>query len=209
MRQNDGGLAGALEAFEHVQQEGIVAVLFGRGAVFKTAIHIVGRVQATGPCFGGEGRVGHNEIKGLQAPLFIEKVRPRQGVVLPDFGGGAVVQHHVHAGERTGGVVHFLAVDGQVKPGAGLGFVVRLEQQRARAAGGVIDALRGAVGLAQTNDLRHDARHLGRGVELAFALAAFGGEVAHEVFIRIAQQVVALGSVAAEVEPFKNGHQLA
>ena len=53
---------------------------------------------------------------------------------------------------------------------------------------------------AHADDLGHDARDFRRGVELALALAGFGGEVAHQVFVGIAQQVVALGAVAAEIE---------
>ena len=56
------------------------------------------------------------------------------------------------------------------------------------------------LALADADDLGHDARDLGRGVELALALAGLGGEVAHQVFVGVAQQVVALGAVAAEVQ---------
>jgi hypothetical protein len=38
------------------------------------------------------------------------------------------------------------------------------------------------------------------GVELPLALAAFGGEVPHQVFIGVAEDVVALGAVLGEVE---------
>ena len=55
-------------------------------------------------------------------------------------------------------------------------------------------------GAADADDLGHDARDFRRGVELALALARLGGEVAHQVFVGVAQQVVALGAVAAEVE---------
>ena len=41
---NHRALAGALEAREDVQQEGVVAVLLGRDAVLEAAIEIVGRV---------------------------------------------------------------------------------------------------------------------------------------------------------------------
>ncbi len=49
-------------------------------------------------------------------------------------------------------------------------------------------------------DLRDDAADLGGGVELALALAALGGEVPHQVFVGIAQDVVAVGAVLREVE---------
>jgi hypothetical protein len=50
------------------------------------------------------------------------------------------------------------------------------------------------------DDLGHDPRDLGRGVELALALARLGGEVAHQVLVGIAQDVVAFGAVAAEIQ---------
>ena len=160
MRQDDSCLAGALEAFEHVQQEGVVAILLGWSAVFKPAIQVVCRVQAAGPVFIGKRRVGDDEIKGLEATISVFKVRGRQGIGLPDFCRGAVVQHHVHAGQRAGGVVHLLAVQSQVQPGAVFGFVVGLEQQRTRATGGVINGLRAADCLAHIKHQRHGAGDL-------------------------------------------------
>ena len=44
------------------------------------------------------------------------------------------------------------------------------------------------------------AADLGRRVELALALAALGGEVPHQVFVGVAEDVVALGAVLREVE---------
>jgi hypothetical protein len=59
------------------------------------------------------------------------------------------------------------------------------------------------AGVARRNadDLGDAAADLGRRVELALALATFGGEVAHQVFIGVAQDVVVLGAVVREVEP--------
>ncbi|GAB6043472.1 hypothetical protein JCM17961_41500 [Endothiovibrio diazotrophicus] len=54
--------------------------------------------------------------------------------------------------------------------------------------------------LADAEDARHHPAHLGGGVELPLALAALGGEVAHQVFVGVAEDVVALGAVAAEVQ---------
>ncbi len=53
---------------------------------------------------------------------------------------------------------------------------------------------------ADADDLRHDAADLGRRVELALALAALGGEVPHQVFVGIAEDVVVLGAVLGEIE---------
>jgi hypothetical protein len=48
-------------------------------------------------------------------------------------------------------------------------------------------------------------------VELALALAALGGEVPHQVFVGVAQNVVAVGAVLREVERrvFEDGDQVA
>jgi len=46
------------------------------------------------------------------------------------------------------------------------------------------------------------------GVELALALAALGGEVAHQVLVGVAQQVVALSPVGAEIKAVEDRHQL-
>jgi hypothetical protein len=54
--------------------------------------------------------------------------------------------------------------------------------------------------VADAQDARHDAANLGGRVELPFALAAFGGEVPHEVFVGITQNVVALGAVLREIK---------
>ena len=65
---------------------------------------------------------------------------------------------------------------------------------------GIVDGLVGRLRAADADDLGHDAGDFRRGVELALALARLGGEVAHQVFVGVAQQVVALGAVAAEIE---------
>jgi hypothetical protein len=45
------------------------------------------------------------------------------------------------------------------------------------------------------DDLSDDAAHLCGGVERALALAALGGEVPHQVFVGIAQDIVAFSAV--------------
>jgi hypothetical protein len=115
-------------------------------------------------------------------------------------GGGAVVQDHVHPRQSGRGVVHLLPVERQVEARAAFGLVVRLEQQRAGAAGGVVDGLAGGLGVAHADQPGHDARDFRRRVELALALARFRGEVPHQVFVGVAQQVIAVGVVATEVQ---------
>ena len=81
--------------------------------------------------------------------------------------------------------------------GRGLG---HLQQQRARAAGRVVH---GGVGLVvRLGDAQHWAitRLTSAGVELALAFATLGGEVAHQVLVGVAQDVVAIGAVLREVQ---------
>ena len=51
-----------------------------------------------------------------------------------------------------------------------------------------------------TDDPRNDAADLGGRVKLALALAAFGGEVTHQVLVSVAEDVVAVGAVLREIE---------
>jgi hypothetical protein len=107
------------------------------------------------------------------------------------------VQDHVHAGETGGGHVLLLAFKGDVLAG----LRGDLQQQRTRAAGGVVGG-RGGFGICRgdANGLGHDAADFGRGVELAFALAALGGEVPHKILVGIAEDVVVFGAVLREIE---------
>ena len=148
--------------------------------------------------------IGDGEVEGLEAVGAVREIGGSQGVALPYFGGFVAVQDHIHSRQRPGSVVHLLAVDADTVRR----LVSGLEQQRARAAGGVVDGLvRVGVG-ADADHLRHDARDLGRGVELPLALAGLGGEVPHQVLVGVAQQVVALGPIGAEVERGEDGDQL-
>ena len=107
--------------------------------------------------------------------------------------------------QRPGGVVLLLAVDRDAAGRLG----GDLEQQRARAAGGVVDGLVLAGVRADADDLGQHPRDLGRRVELALGLARLGGEVPHQVLVGVAEQVVALGAAAAEVEVGEDRDQLA
>ena len=70
------------------------------------------------------------------------------------------------------------------------------QQQRTGTAGWVINlgAANGVFG-SDADNRCDDPTDLGRGMELPFALAALGGEMAHEVFIGIAQNVVMFSAV--------------
>ena len=210
MRENDRTLAAAFERGKDVQQKGVVAIFLRRDAEGETTIEVVGRIEAVAPRLGGERGIGDGKIEGLERAVGLLEIRSGKRVVLPDFRRGAIVEDHVHPGERLGGVVHFLAVDGEVQPLRALGFVVGLEKQRTGTARGVVDGLAGAGRAADADDLGHDARNLRRGVKLALALARLGGEVAHQVFIGVAQKVIAFGAIAPEIKGWRveNGNQV-
>ncbi len=116
---------------------------------------------------------------------------------MQDQRAGVVVQDHVHARQATGCCVLFLAVERDL----GAGLFADLQQQRSRAAcrivygGGIA-----GCGAANAGNFGDDAADFGRGVELALALAAVHGEMLHQVFIGIAEDVVAIGAVLREIE---------
>ena len=166
-----------------MQQEGVIAIFLRRYAPDKAAKLIVLSIQAAGPVLVGKGRVGDGKVEALELVVALLPLGRGQGIALPDLGGRIVVQDHVHARQGAGGVIHLLTVDGEP---LGSRLVTGLEQQGAGAAGRVVDGgiLRRLA--ADADHLGQNARHLGRGIELALGLARFGGEVAHQVFVGIA-----------------------
>ena len=118
-----------------------------------------------------------------------------------------VVQNHVHARQAGSRRILLLTVQRDV----GLRRIAHFQQERTGAAGRVVDG--GGVGRLRTadaDDLRHDAAHFGRRVELTLALAAFGGEMAHQVFVGVAEDVVALRAIFTKVERLvlEDGNQI-
>ena len=204
MRQDDGAFAGAFEAFDNVQQEGVVTVFLWRNAPGETAEFILLGVDSAGPVLVGEGRIGNGEVECFELAAGVFPLRVGDSIAFPDFGGGVVVQNHVHARQCAGGIIHFLTEDGE----AARRLVAGFEQQRAGTAGGVVDGgvLRGLAGDADNTG--KNARDFRRGVELTLAFAGLGGEVAHEVFIGIAQQVVAISAVGGEIHTFEDADEL-
>ena len=173
---------------------------------WKRSIGIVERIEAGAPALVGKRRIGDHVVERLERVAVLE-LGIGQRVALHDECRGVVVQDHVHAGEAAGGGILLLPVerDGSAR------LVADLQQQRARAASGVVDGGGGAgLGFADADDLRHDAADFGGRVELALALAALGGEVPHQVFVGVAEDVVALGAVLGEVERLvlKDGDQV-
>ena len=113
---------GGLQRGDDVQQIGKVAI-FGRGnTVVKAIIDVVRRIKPGAPSLVREGRIGNDEIEGLEGAVRVLEMWIGQRVVAPDFCGRAVVQHHVHFGEGAGRNVLFLPVDGNARGG----FIPRL-----------------------------------------------------------------------------------
>jgi len=107
------------------------------------------------------------------------------------------VQDHIHPGQARRGHVFFLPFERDVLAGLG----GHLQQQRAGTAGGVVGGggRFGVVG-CDADHLGDDPADLGWGVELALALAALGGEVAHQVFIGVAEDIVVFGAVLRKIK---------
>ena len=181
-----------------MQQVGEIALFGGRRAeMLESLVRIVERVEAGAPAFVAEGRIGDHEVEGFELPVVAGEPWVRQRVALLDLCRRVVVQDHVHPRQAGRGGVLLLTVERDL----GVGFVTHFQQQRTRAAGWVIHG--GVVGgnrFVDTDDPRHDAADFGRRVELAFALAALGSEVAHQVFVGVAENVVAVCAVFAEIE---------
>ena len=156
--------------------------------------------------FVEKGGICEDEIEGLELAVRLLEA----GAAVPDVRrrAGALVQDHVHLREGGGRVVHFLAVEREVEPGGALGLVVRPQEQGAGAAGRIANGLVRGFRRADTDRPGHDAGHFGGSVELALALARFGREVPHQVFVGVAEQIVAVGAVAAEIESLEDGHEL-
>ena len=205
VREDDGPLPRALERGDDVEEEGVVAVLRRGHAEAEPAVHVVLGIEPVRPRLRREGRVGHGEVEPLERAVGLRPVRVAEGVVLPDLRRRRVVEDHVHLRERRRRVVLLLAVE---REPAGPGLVGHLEEERARPARGVVGrhVLRG-VG-RDADHLRHDARDLGRRVELPLALARLRGEVAHEVLVGVAEEVVAAGPVGAEVEVLEDADEV-
>ena len=83
-----------------------------------------------------------------------------------------------------------------------------LEQQGARATGGIVNRLILLRARTDAHHLRHHLRDLGGCVELALALAGLGGEVAHQVFVSVAEQIVPFRPVSPEIKSVEDSHQL-
>ena len=212
MGEDNRCLALTFQRADHVQQEGIVAIFIRRNAkAIETAISISRfrrNIQSVAPVLGRERRIGNDVIEQLQ-PVAFQELRVGEGAVssASDQRVGTIVQYNVHTGQTGSGTFLFLSVDGNFP----FGFVGYFQQQRSRSAGRIINGgVGGRILIVDANDLGHDAAHLCRRVKLPLALTAFGGKVAHQVFVSIPQDIVTFGFVVGKVQfrLFKDGYQV-
>ena len=197
VRQDDGALAGGgLHAADDVQQIGVIALLGRRGAPNKTLMGVIGGDQAGRPFLVRKRRIGDDIIVSPQL-LAILELGVDQRIAGHDGGSGEVVQDHVHPRKARRGRVLFLAFQGDRLTRLG----GHLEQQRTRAAGWIVSGGR-AFGVLRrdADDLGNDTADFGRRVELPLALAGILGEVPHQVFVGIAEQIVVFGPVLPKVQ---------
>ena len=197
MRQNAGPGARDLQRPNNVQQVSVIALLARRNAKrLEPLVRVVERIESRGPPFVRKRWVGNDIVERFEY-IAIKKLGCTECVALNDGRGWIVVQDHVHPCEATGRRIFFLSVKRDFRAS----FVAHFEQERPRTAGRIVNGRAAAgLGIVIAKNLSHDAAHLGRRVELAFALATFGSEMPHEVFVGIAQDVVAIGPVFREIE---------
>jgi hypothetical protein len=182
-------------------QPGPVAVACGRHAKAQAPVLVARRHRVVPPVFQREGRVHDDAVELLEAVLGRQVPRVTQAVALLVLPHGDAVQDHVDARDVVGGDVGFLPVQLQLPHVAAMLLDVpdALQEQAARAAGPVAHRHAGP----RLQHLGHQKANLGRRVELAAGLARLAGEVADEVFVGVAEQVIgdvrAVEGLAAEV----------
>ena len=109
-----------------MQEKCIVAILRRWNTKSKAAKRIMLGIDAVAPRLAGKRRIRDGEVESLGSAFF-GKVRTRKGVSLPDFRRRAVVQEHVHFGERPSRKIVLLSVDRKIFSGRAFGFVMSLE----------------------------------------------------------------------------------
>ena len=192
---------GILEGFGDLLQPGPVAIAGRRHAVGQATKLVAGHHRIVPPVLQRERRIHDDAVELLESVVGGEVARVAQAVALLVLPHRDAVQDHVDARNVVGGDVGFLPVQLELAHIAAvlLDMADALQQQAARTAGPVADATC-RLGLQH---LGHQETHLGRGVELAAGLAGLAGEVADQVFVGVAEQVVgnvgAVERLAAEV----------
>lgn len=165
---------------EHVLDPGEVGVALGRGAVFPAGVAFQLRVP---PFADIERRIGH------------DVVGPQVGVPVAGEGVGRFLaeievdaaDRHVHGREAPGGGIRFLAVNGDVAQLSTvfLDELLALDEESAGAHGGIVDPA--LVGFEHLDDEGDDGF---RGKVLATLFPLGEGELAEEVFVNVAEDIL-------------------
>ena len=187
-----------------MQKEGIVGLALGGDAVVvKARVGTRGRVPALGVRRVGDDGVHIERVVRLGVALL--EIGPVVGkcvaVAREDVVGLDASHDKVHAREIVGVLLKLLGV---VLDAAGIARTLGhggadVDEQRARAARGVVNLNLAAVLQVLGHNLGHEDGHLVRRVELPCLLARVGGKVGNEVLVDVAEHVVTLPAVHRDV----------
>ena len=132
----------------------------------------------------GVGGIGDDQLKGLVIPV----LGIGQSVLAGDVElvKADVVEEHVDAAQVVGGDIDLLAVEATAD-GIAAQHLHRLQQQRAGAAGGVVDLV--DLGLAHGAQAGQQLGHVRRCEELAAGFSGVAGVHGHQVLIGVAKGI--------------------
>ena len=206
MRENDRHDAIRLQVIEIVKEEGVVRLALRRQPVRREAR--IGFLASRIPDLGVR-RVRHDRvdiqslIRGIR--ILILKVRPvvfqRVAVSRHDVGGQNAAHDEVHTREVIRVLLQFLGVvlDAVFLADIFRGAVADIDKERARAARRVIDLNMITILQMPGDDFRHQKRHFVGRIEFAGLFARVRREVADQVFVDEAENVVILLPVHRDV----------
>ena len=200
VRKDTCRLAVRLKRADDMQQKSVVTTSVRRNRsqachITPTAVRVV-LIGGSHPAFLGERRIGNHIVELHQLGVVDLMLRVIECVALEKFRIRDAVNDHRHTRHTDGRVVELLSFKRH--------FALRLgtcsQQQRTGTACRVIDRDMLACIFGDSHHFSHHTTHLGRGVELPFALARLGSEVPHQVLVRVTYQVIVCGTVVREIE---------
>ena len=159
---------------------------------------VVLRVFDVAPLVERKRRIGDHDVE-LHQGVFLDQRRAAERVAPLDAGLVHAMQEHVHLAQRPGAPVGFHAVQRDIPFALGVGRhgLPHLDQQRARSAGRIADA----VARLRLEQLRQQHGDFRRRVELARLLAGVGREVADQEFVGVADDVQPADPRRPQVQP--------
>ena len=206
VRHDDSRFSVAVERFQHMEEPREIPVFFRRNAVIrKSPVRVGVRFQAVAPRLVRKRRIHDDKVKPPQLAVFVRILRVGQRVASLDERGFVAVQDKIHLRKSGGGRVFLLTVnrDDRFSVGVYGGFVRGANQEASASGGGVMKRpllIDGLPDFADANQLRNYAGNLAGRVKLPLAFPGFLRELHHEVFVSIADDVVAAGDIVLEIE---------